>query len=116
RFGRGRGCLPADYRARARNDEVFQAAFYQEASLGMTFDPLAEGTPITVTGVHPSRLDLSFAVPAPPRIEITLEGNAERVPPLLTGVVIEPDELRVSFVYCGRTKGLPRVFIPRIHP
>ncbi len=111
-----RGWLPADYRARARNDEVFQAAFYQEASLGMTFDPLAEGTPVTVTGVHPTRLDLSFAVPAPPRIEITLEGNTERVPPLLTGVMIEPDELRVSFVYCGRTKGLSRVFIPRIHP
>lgn len=111
-----RGFLPADYLARARSDEVFQDAFYQEASLGMTFDPLPEGTPITVSGVHPSRLNLSFELPKPPRIEITIEGAAEQVPPLLTGVVVEPDELRVSFIYCGRTKGLPRVFIPGIHP
>jgi hypothetical protein len=111
-----KGYLPADYRERARRRAAFDVAFQQEASLGMTFAPLAAGTPLSVEGVHPERRVLDFVMPPPPRCEIAIEGHLEAPPPLLTGVVIEPEALRVSFVYVARTRTLPRRFIPGVHP
>ncbi len=111
-----RGFLPADYRVRGTQESSFHVGFYQEASLGMSFEPLVEGTPISVSGAHPEHTKLSFAVPPLPRLDIEVEGQSECVDPLLTAVVIEPDALLVSFVYCGRTASLPRIFIPKIHP
>jgi hypothetical protein len=82
----------------------------------MTFSPLKPGTPISVEGVHPEHRKLSFEVPEPPEIEIDIEGHEDKPPPLLTAVIIEPDHLRVSFVYVAKTDSLPRTFIPGIHP
>ncbi len=45
-----------------------------------------------------------------------MEGHVEAPPPRLTAVIIEPDRELVSFVYVARTHGLPRAFIPGIHP
>lgn len=49
-----------------------------------------------------------------PRVHplITVERHTEQVAPRLTAVIIEPDAMRVSFVYCGRTSSLPRLFVP----
>jgi hypothetical protein len=111
-----RGFLPADYRERSRRAECFGVGFHQEASLGMCFEPLAPGTPITIDGVHPERPRLHFLVPSPPRIELTIDGQRDTPPPLMTAVVIEPEQLVVSFVYVARTQSLPRRFIPGVHP
>jgi hypothetical protein len=111
-----KGFLPADYRERGRRRAGFEVAFQQEASLGMTFAPLAAETPIAVEGVHPERRAIDFVVPSPPRCEIAIEGHKEAPPPLLTAVVLSPDALRVSFVYVARTRSLPRRFIPGVHP
>lgn len=111
-----RGYLPADYREQAADDASdFRFGFYQEASLGLCFPPLAEGTPVAVEGAHPEHT-LSFALPPPPTITIDVEGHAETPPPRLTAVIIEPDRELVSLVYMARTPGLPRAFIPGIHP
>lgn len=89
--------------------------FHQEASLGMSFEPLPAGTPISLSGVHPEVRKLGFVTPPRPTLEITVEGHTEKVAPRLTAAIIEPDVMRVSFVHCGRTSSLPRVFIPGIH-
>lgn len=107
-----RGFLPADYRERKKFDRIY----HQEASLGMCFEPLGPGVPISLSGVHPERRTISFEMPASPIIEITIEESFERPPPLCTAVIIEPDAERVSFVYVAKTKSLPRTFIPGVHP
>jgi hypothetical protein len=111
-----RGYLPADWAERCRENAPLDRMFQQEASLGMVFSPLVAGMPITLRGVHPERTEVVFSVPEPPAISIIIDGQSETPPSTLTSVVIEPDELRVSFVYVARTRSLPRTFIPGVHP
>jgi hypothetical protein len=54
-------------------------------------------------------------VPPAPSIEIEVEGERIATPPLLTNLVIFPAEKKFTVVYCAKTKGLARVFIPGIH-
>ncbi len=111
-----RGFLPADFRERrALGDASHARRFLQEASLGMSFAPLAAGVPIALDGVHRDRARIEFALPAAPRIEIAIERARQVVEPRLSLVAIAPDALRVSFVYYARTETLPRRFIPGIH-
>jgi hypothetical protein len=73
------------------------------------------GQPVTLIGMHPDEPTISFTVPSAPSIEIEVEGERAALPPLLTNLVILPAEKKFTAVYCARTKGLQRVFIPGIH-
>jgi hypothetical protein len=87
----------------------------QEASLGMVFAPPIAGQLVTLTGMHPEEPTITFTVPSAPSIEIEIEGERAGLPPLLTNLVILPAEKKFTAVYCAKTKGLRRVFIPGIH-
>jgi hypothetical protein len=76
--------------------------------------PLA-GQPVCLTGMHPDEPEIAFRLPAPPRIEITVEGERAAAPTLLSNLVISPTEKKLTAVYCAKTRGLRRVFIPGIH-
>jgi hypothetical protein len=73
------------------------------------------GLPVTLTGMHPEEPTIAFTVPPAPSIEIEVEGERAPLPPLLTNLVILPAEKKFTAVYCAKTKGLQRVFIPGIH-
>jgi hypothetical protein len=90
-------------------------AFYQEASLGLSFAQLEPGTPITVVGMDPEGRKLAFMVPAAPSIELTLEGDQARAQASLSQIVIEPDTRRVSLTWVARHPRMPRKFVPGIH-
>jgi hypothetical protein len=65
--------------------------------------------------MHPEETSLNFIMPPDPSIKIEVEGEQSVVPSLLTGLVIYPAERKFYAVYCGKTKGLKRPFIPGIH-
>ncbi len=91
------------------------APFYQEASLGMWFEPLAAGTPITVEGMHPEHPAIHFELPKPPRIEMQIESQLTTPAPQLTSVLLRAEERCVDLVYAIRQEQLPRVFLPGVH-
>ena len=90
-------------------------AFYQEASLGLSFGGLEPGTPIQVVGMDPEGRGLAFAVPRAPKIELWVAGECERVRPRASQLVIEPSERRVCLTWVARRSGMPRKFVPGIH-
>lgn len=94
------------------NPRVF---FYQEASFGMIFNQLEAGTPIVMSGVHPTDKDVSFVLPPPPKIDIIVEGNAETCPAQITNLVLLPNEKKFAVVYIAKRTKLPRSFIPGVH-
>ncbi|MBL4682987.1 MAG: DUF2169 domain-containing protein [Nannocystaceae bacterium] len=113
-----RGFLPKDWRKIMRGATPhFQPApiFFQEASYGMTFAELREGTPITVDGMHPEGRTITFKMPAEPRLQIHIEGQREVLPSQLTNLVIHPADGKVTMTYSTSTAKLPRVFIPGVH-
>jgi len=110
-----RGYFPADLRRTLPKNALETEAFYQEASLGMVFKAPLAGQPVVVTGMHPEETSLNFIMPPDPSIKIEVEGEQSVVPSLLTGLVIYPAERKFYAVYCGKTKGLKRPFIPGIH-
>lgn len=64
-----RGFMPSAWRSLARNPldgGGAPRAYFQEASLGMTFHDLREGTPFEVVGMHPERERMSFTLPRSP--------------------------------------------------
>lgn len=65
-------------------------ASYQEAAIGLSFAPLAAGTPIIVTSMHPERDVVSFALPAAPLVVMRIEEEVEPLAPQLTQVLVEP--------------------------
>lgn len=89
--------------------------FFQDASLGMVFPDLETGTPISVSGMHRDGKSLTFTIPKPPRIVMTLENKVEDVRPILSTVAVLPAEEKVCFTYLAQLTDLPRVFIPGIH-
>lgn len=107
-----RGYVHPSYRG--PRDSAVMARFYQEASLGMSFPPIAEGTPIAVAGMHPERDLIETAIPPAPSIEFDIEGAREPSKPVLTTIVMRPAEQRFSVVYYARAE-LPRAFIPGVH-
>jgi hypothetical protein len=110
-----RGFIPAGLRRKLEKDRDLAAGYLQEASLGMVMSTLLAGQPIVLTGMHPEEPSIAFTVPPAPSIEIEVEGERIATPPLLTNMVILPDEKKFTVVYCSKTKGLRRVFIPGIH-
>jgi hypothetical protein len=110
-----RNFVPAHLRGRLAKDHDLAAGYLQEASLGMVFAPPIAGQLVTLTGMHPEEPTITFTVPSAPSIEIEIEGERAGLPPLLTNLVILPAEKKFTAVYCAKTKGLRRVFIPGIH-
>lgn len=110
-----RSFIPANLCRRLERDQDLAAGYLQEASLGMVVANSLSGQPIVLTGMHPNEPTVAFTVPPAPAIEIEVEGERTAPPPLLTNLVILPAEKRFTAVYCAKTKGLKRVFIPGIH-
>lgn len=113
-----RGFVPEDWRALAGSltgGKRVPPVFFQEASLGMIFANLADGTPIEIEGMHPERDKLSFALPAAPRLEIEIEGDRQPVETRVLHVVVTPHEERVEITYAGIRQEMPRAFIPGVH-
>jgi hypothetical protein len=116
------GALPTNFHELAAMDPMQEPAplpFYQEAAIGLSFAPLAAGTPIVVTGMHPARDVVSFALPAAPFVVMRIEEEVEPLSPQLTQVLVEPctkkQETLVHLTYVVRQPRMPRVFIPGIH-
>jgi hypothetical protein len=110
-----RGFIPAHLRGRLEKDHDLAAGYLQGASLGMVVGTPLPGQPVILTGMHPEEPTITFTVPSAPSIEIEVEGERAGSPPLLTNLVIFPAEKKLTAVYCAKTKGLRRVFIPGIH-
>ena len=110
-----RGFIPAHLRARLAKDHDLAAGYMQEASLGMVVSTPLAGQPVTLTGMHPEEPTITFTFPSAPSIELEVEGERAALPPLLTNLVLFPAEKRFTAVYCAKTKGLQRAFIPGIH-
>jgi hypothetical protein len=114
-----RGWLPANYRAEYGTEvDPMQNApppYFQEASLGMVFPDLAEGTPIAVRGMHPEQPEIRFSLPPAPRMAIEIDRQRQVLKAQLCNVLIEPAQSKVSLVYVVRTEKLPRVLVPGIH-
>lgn len=111
-----RGYLSERWRDLAANaGRPIPPAFYQEASLGMTFSDLREGTPFELVGMHPEHERLTFALPRFPLMEIEVEGDRQPVEAKLLHVVITPHEEKVEITWAGIREELPRAFFPGIH-
>jgi hypothetical protein len=110
-----RAFIPASLRRRLEKDHDLAAGYQQEASLGMVVGTPLSGQPVTLTGMHPDQPTITFTVPPAPSIEIEVEAERSVPPPLLTNLMIFPAEKKFTAVYCAKTKGLPRAFIPGIH-
>lgn len=112
------GFLERGYRERhlaVERDFIPTIQFFQEANPSLVFRSLPPGTPISLGGMRQDGRTVSFTVPRPPQIEITLDGHSEVVPARLLNVLIEPDRFQVSFSYSAQMTDLPRSFIPGVH-
>lgn len=113
-----RGLMVPDWRDRVGRIEQGEPAppiYFQEASLGMTFHDLREGTPIELVGMHPERERITFALPPFPRLEIEVEGDRQAVAAKILHVVITPHEEKVEITWAGIRESMPRAFFPGIH-
>lgn len=88
--------------------------FFQEASLGMVFSDLHEGSPIELVGMHPERERLTFALPRFPGLVIEVEGDRQPVDAKLLHVVITPHEEKVEITWAAIRQRIPRAFFPGI--
>ncbi len=105
---------PASAEKRAAR-EAFSDRFYQEASAGMQLGPLKAEVPVRVSGMRRDGTPLSFELPASPSLELVIAGTVEPVQPMMTNLVITPEESQVLITYCVRSSGLPRRLIPGVH-
>jgi hypothetical protein len=110
-----RGFIPANLRRSVEQEQMMSPGYMQEASLGMVVGTPLAGQAIVLAGMHPDEPEIRFTLPAAPSIDIVIEGEHFALPPLLTNLVLYPAEKRFTTVFCARTKGLPRIFIPGIH-
>lgn len=113
-----RGFVPERWRELAGDISHGRPAppvYYQEASLGMSFSDLREGTPIEIVGMHPERDTLEFELPRFPRLEIEIEGDRQVVETRLLHVVVTPHEQKVHLTWAGLRNDMPRAFFPGVH-
>lgn len=110
-----RAFIPANLRLTVEREQRISAGYLQEASLGMVVATPLGGKPIVLAGLHPDEPEITFALPPAPRIDLHIEGERFPSTSRLTSLVLHPAEKRFTTVYCARSHGLPRVFIPGIH-
>ncbi|MBW2456185.1 MAG: DUF2169 domain-containing protein [Deltaproteobacteria bacterium] len=106
---------PAESEQERAAREAFSDRFYQEASAGLQLAPLRSGLPVRVSGMRRDGAVLSFELPTPPSVELVIAGTVDPVEPMMTNLVIIPDEGQILITYCARSDGLPRKLIPGVH-
>lgn len=110
------GILPGGYRDLYEASKTLdRRRGQQEGSLGLVFDALAPSTPFSLENMSPEKPVSSFELPAPPQIELQLDGKLDASPPRLLHVVIEPGKQRFCLTYAAIMRDLPRKFIPGVH-
>ncbi len=111
-----RGYVMEGYRTmmKQRDEAGPHPRFCQGASHGLVLDGITGGEPVVIRGMHPERSEVSFSLPAPPQLEITVEGDRQAVEPRLHSVVCWPAEEKVTMTYAAR-RPLTRPFIPGVH-
>lgn len=88
--------------------------FCQGASHGLIIPNVIGGEPVVIRGMHPERPEVAFALPAPPQLQITVEGDRQQVQPRLHSVVCRPAEELLTMTYAA-DRPLTRPFIPGVH-
>ncbi|HVY44282.1 MAG TPA: DUF2169 domain-containing protein, partial [Minicystis sp.] len=83
----------------------------REASAGLSFDALIEGTPIVVAGMHLEGRAVAFTIPRQPALALRVEGVRQPTETRLTNVIVRPAEETIELTYRARTRDLPRTFI-----
>jgi len=82
------------------------------ASLGLQVKHLQGGESIRLTNIHPKHSDFTFQLPKErPQIKVDgRNGKLLKTNPVIHSVIIEPDEHRVSIVWCGSAKAIRPYF------
>ena len=75
--------------------------FRQAASHGMRFPSLEPGTPVSLEGMHPEQRQLTLEMPAPPHLDVLVEGTSSNPRARLTNVVCRPAEKRLLLTYAA---------------
>jgi len=112
-----RGFLPSGARAAMTDRPMVDGPhplFRQGGSSGMVFGELAQGTPFEIGGMNRGPELLSYKLPAPPDVQMAVDGDWQSVRPSLHHVVCRPGEFKVNLVY-GARRELPRRFIKGVH-
>jgi len=85
-----------------RYAEAISPLAAQSASLGLSFPYLKGSVPIKLINIHPDRPDYSFCLPDEnPSLRVTYRGKEYFPEPEIYSVIIEPDDRRISVVWCG---------------
>lgn len=113
------GYLESNYRELTKDRDMCATGpapqFYQGASLGMIFENLETGCPISICGMHPKEKEIRFSLPnTRPAIKMEIEGKKEMVTTRLHTIAIRPAEKVLTMVFAG-SMPLTRTFIPGIH-
>jgi hypothetical protein len=103
-------------RAEALSPDGVRPEAFQGASLGLAIPPIASDCPVFLEGMHPEHSRLGFRTPPAPQLAFDLGGDVESLPARMTLMRIEPDAMRVSFVYAAIRSGLPKRFVAGLHP
>ena len=106
-----RGVLPAGF----LEMEQAHPGFWQEAPAGQAFADLQPGTLIIARGLHPQGKAVHFTVPAPPVLDLELEGRRQRAVPKLDKLVLRPAQERLIATWSVRSETMHRTFLPGIH-
>lgn len=110
--------LPQRYRdllARRPLSDGPHPRFKQGGSTGLVRGTIEDGTPVTLTGMHPERRQMAFRLPERrPLVALAIEGQVHTPEVHLHHVVCRPAEERVSLVY-RVSMPAPRVWVPGIH-
>ncbi|MBZ0117830.1 MAG: DUF2169 domain-containing protein, partial [Sandaracinaceae bacterium] len=114
-----RGLIPETWRSlrgALLREGKLSPLYFQEASVGMSFRDLREGTPIEVEGMHPEHERLGFGLPPFPRMSVDVEGAREVLSPRVLHVVVRPHERKVEVTWAAvATQPVHRAFFPEIH-
>jgi hypothetical protein len=95
--------------------EAMDPRFFHAAPAPLAHDRLRPGDVVCVDGMHPRQQRMAFAVPAPPRLGLALEGRALAAEPRLCSLVVRPAEQVVTTTWVLRADRMHRRFIPEIH-
>jgi hypothetical protein len=109
-----RGFAPADILGQRRPSAAGAFRLTCGASPGLQLPYLRGGEPVALDGLHPTRPDFAFRLPAErPRIWTDgRKGTFNETQPVLHTVVIEPDEARLTLLWRGSAPAL-RPYLPQ---
>jgi hypothetical protein len=88
--------------------------YRQGGSHGFVLPQVRGGEPVRIDGMHPSGRQVGFILPAPPQIELTIEGTRTAPTVSVHSIVVRPEELVLTMTV-GAWAPLQRAFIPGLH-